>query len=77
VADRDVRGVFASALRRERLARDWSGAELSRRSGVTQSTISNIEGGRFGTTLDVAALLAEALGVTIGALADGPEASHG
>jgi transcriptional regulator with XRE-family HTH domain len=68
----DVREVFAASVRRERLARGWSGKELGERSGVPQSTISNIERGQFGTTLHVAAKLAGALGVGIGALADGP-----
>ena len=66
----DVREVFAASVRRERLARGWAGAELARRSGVTQSTISHIEAGNCGTTLHVAAQLAGAFGVTIGALAD-------
>ena len=73
----DVREVFAASVRRERLARGWSGKELGRRSGVPQATISNIERGRFGTTLHIAAKLAEAFGVTIGTLADEPGADQG
>jgi transcriptional regulator with XRE-family HTH domain len=69
----DVREVFAASVRRERLARQWSVSVLSRRSGVTQPTISGIELNRHGTTLDVVAKLAGAFGVTIGALADEPE----
>jgi transcriptional regulator with XRE-family HTH domain len=71
VADQDVRTVFAASVRRERKARGWTLDEMAARSGVTHSTIVNVETRRTGTTLDVAALLAEALGTTIGALADG------
>jgi transcriptional regulator with XRE-family HTH domain len=69
----DVREVFAASVRREREARGWTGGELAQRSGVTQPTISSIEHSRFGTTLDVAAKLARAFGVTIGALVDAGE----
>lgn len=33
------------ALRRERLRRGWSQAEVSKRTGITQSTVSKIETG--------------------------------
>jgi transcriptional regulator with XRE-family HTH domain len=72
MADRDVGTVFAEAVLRERLARDWSGTELARRAGIAQCTVSNIESGRYGTTLSVAARIAGAFGLPIGALADGP-----
>lgn len=77
MAERDVQKVFAASVRRERLARGWSGSELARRSGITPATISNIERGRYGSSLHIAAKLAEAFGITIGALADEPEADHG
>ena len=69
----DVREVFSASVRRERLARGWSGLDLARLSGGTPPTISSIEHNRFGTTLDVAAKLAKAFGVPIGALVDATE----
>jgi transcriptional regulator with XRE-family HTH domain len=73
VARRDVRAVFAASVRREREARGWTATELARKSGITQGTIVNIESERHGASLRIAARLAKAFGVTIGALADEPE----
>ena len=69
MAEQGVRAVFAASVRRARQARGWSREELGRRSGVSKNTLLNVELQRSGTTLDVAALLAGALGVTIGELA--------
>lgn len=74
---RDVRAVFAASVRRERKARGWSMEELAGRAGINRGTISSIEGLKAGVTLDVAALLAGAFGVSIGALADGPGDDRG
>jgi putative transcriptional regulator len=47
-----------------RESRDWSQAELARRSGVPQSTISRLEAGTTGViNLDHLDRLAKALGV--------------
>jgi transcriptional regulator with XRE-family HTH domain len=72
----DVREVFAASVRRERLARGWSAADLAIQAGTAQGTITNIECNRHGTSLALAAKLADAFGLTIGALADGPKAGH-
>lgn len=77
MAEQGVRAVFAASVRRERLARGWSCDELAGRSGVSKGTVVNVEFQRCGTTLDVAVLLAEALGTTIGALAGEREAARG
>lgn len=68
---RDVRAVFATSVRRERLARGWTLDMMARQSGITRATILNIESQRTGTTLAVAGQFAKAFGMTIGALADG------
>jgi transcriptional regulator with XRE-family HTH domain len=75
--DQDVRAVFAASVRRERKARGWSMEELGRRAGINKATVSCIEAAKTGATLDVAALLAGAFGVSIGALADGPGDDRG
>jgi transcriptional regulator with XRE-family HTH domain len=67
--EQGVRAVFAASVRRARQARGWSREELGRRSGVSKNTLLNVELQRSGTTLDVAALLAGALGMGIGELA--------
>ena len=72
MAELGVRQIFAESVRRERLARNWSMEELGRRAGINRATVSTIEAMKGGATLDVAALLAGAFGMTIGALADGP-----
>jgi transcriptional regulator with XRE-family HTH domain len=69
MAETGVRAVFAASVRRARRARGWSLDELAGRSGVGRNTILNVELQRSGTTLDVAWLLAAALGMTIGELA--------
>jgi HTH-type transcriptional regulator / antitoxin HipB len=68
--------VFAASVRREREARGWTPTELARKSGITQGTIVNIEAGRHGASLRVAAGIAGAFGTTIGALVDKPGAGQ-
>ena len=59
---------------RRRVARGWSQSELARRSGVSQTFISSLEGGRRqGAEVNVAAALARALGVTVDELVREPE----
>ncbi len=65
-----VREVFAASVRRERQARGWSLVMLARRAGIGRTTLAGIERLRRGATLETAALIAGALGTTIGELAD-------
>lgn len=59
-------GVIGRNVARMRAERGWTQSELSRRSGVSQSFISDLEGGRRGkATTEVAASLAKAFGVTV------------
>ena len=59
-------GVLGRNVARLRVARGWSQSELARRSGVSQTFISSLEGGRRqGAEVNVAAALARALGVTV------------
>ncbi len=59
-------GVLGRSVARLRAARGWSQSELARRSGVSQTFISSLEGGRRGkATTDTAGALARALGVTV------------
>ena len=48
---------------RERLG--WSQEQLAKKSGVGQSTISEIEAGKHVPTVEVALMLTKALGTTI------------
>lgn len=56
---------FAEQLKLLRTVKGWSQAELAKRSGVPQATISELETGQAkkGPLLDVAIALADALGV--------------
>jgi transcriptional regulator with XRE-family HTH domain len=60
-----------------RQAKGWSQSELSRRSGVPQSTISRLEAGKL-TTVSLGQLgqLAEALGIHAGLLIAHPAAER-
>lgn len=56
---------------RLRLLRDrqgWSQSELARRSGVSQTYISELEAGKKQPTVPIVRRLAAALGVTVGDL---------
>ncbi len=64
-----VQAAFSASVLRQRRLRGWSREALSARSGVSGSTIANVENGHSGTTLGVAARLAGALGATISELA--------
>jgi transcriptional regulator with XRE-family HTH domain len=55
--------AFADTLRRLRLGRFWSQAELPRRSGVSPFTINRLEGGAESPRLRTVRRLAQALGV--------------
>jgi transcriptional regulator with XRE-family HTH domain len=61
--------AFSEMLRRLRLERFFSQAELARRSGVHALTITRLESGRTAPSTRTVRALAEALGVEPGALA--------
>ncbi|MFW6192255.1 MAG: substrate-binding domain-containing protein [Gemmatimonadota bacterium] len=56
---------FRSRLREHRDARDWSQAELARRSGLSRASVSAIETGRVVPSTAAALALAETLGVRV------------
>jgi transcriptional regulator with XRE-family HTH domain len=47
------RQIFASNLRRERLARQWTQEELALRVGITQGYLSEMESGSRNVSLDM------------------------
>ncbi len=55
--------AFSETLRRLRLERFYSQAELARRSGVHALTITRLEGGRTAPSTRTVRALAEALGI--------------
>lgn len=57
-------------LKRLRMERKWSQNELSRRSGVSQSFINDLEAGTKQPTVKTLSKLAKALGVSISELLD-------
>lgn len=60
--------LIARRIRFLRQQKGWSQAHLSKKSGVSQKTISNIEnegGGRESTTLDKVEKLAQAFGLEL------------
>ena len=59
------RTVFARNLRRARLARKLSQADVSRSTGVDKSYLSDIERSRANPSLDVMARLAHAVGTDL------------
>ncbi len=60
--------IELKSLRRVRMARFMSQAELSQKSGVTESAISRLEKGKERARFVTARKLAEALGVEPGEL---------
>lgn len=72
----DIRAAFAERLRDERKARGWTQAYLAGRAGVGRTTVSSAEQGCSGIYLDVAVMLARALGVSLGTLTGETEARH-
>jgi transcriptional regulator with XRE-family HTH domain len=63
-------------IKRAREEKGWSQRELSRRSGVSISTIHNLEQGLVKTLrLETARLLARSLGVSVDQMADAAKES--
>jgi len=57
---REIVELLGQRLKQERLLREWTQAELAKRSGVSLTTISNLEAGRnisFETLVQVAMVL--------------------
>jgi transcriptional regulator with XRE-family HTH domain len=67
---------FPDNLRRLRLARFFSQAELARRSGAHAVTIARLEGGTTAPSTRTVRRLAEALGVPAGELATPQEVAE-
>lgn len=65
-----LRTHIAGAIRREREARGIGAAELSRRSGVSKATISQLEAGTANPTVETLWAIGDALGVPFSALVD-------
>ncbi|CAJ1000979.1 helix-turn-helix domain-containing protein [Brevibacillus aydinogluensis] len=57
-------------IRKLRTAKEWSQMELSRRSGVSQSFINDLEAGNKQPTITTLRKLADALGVSVADLLD-------
>jgi transcriptional regulator with XRE-family HTH domain len=64
--------TLARNLRRLRIARRWSLADLASATGTGKATLSAIENARANPTLDTLGRLAEALEVDVTALLEGP-----
>ena len=58
----DMLHEFPAWCRANRAMRGWTQRELARRSGVDDSTIANMEVGRFGITLSRAVRIIDAFG---------------
>src|SRR3954452_50143 len=67
-----ARDALARNLRRLRIARRWSLADLAAATGTGKATLSAIENARANPTLDTLARLALALEVDVVALLEGP-----
>ena len=72
----EVQMAFSDTLRRLRLERFLSQAELARRSGVHALTVTRLESGRTAPSTRTVRALAEALGVQPGALASPAEVAE-
>lgn len=64
----DPTDAISASLKRERLARGWSLADLSERSGVSKAMISKIERGEASPTATVLGKLSGAFGLALSAL---------
>lgn len=65
--------VIAGAVRAERARRKWSQAELARRTGMSRSTIGDIEQGKRQVTANHLPLFCQALGVPLSVLMHGAD----
>jgi transcriptional regulator with XRE-family HTH domain len=60
---KDIIKSFGANLRARRKRAGRRQAELAAAAGISRTTLTNIETGRFSTTLETVARLADALGV--------------
>ncbi len=73
----DLATGIAARVQAERLARNWSLAELASRSGVSKAMLSAIERGETSPTAVLLVRIAAAFGMTLSALIAQAEASGG
>lgn len=62
------RAINGAALREIRSLTGLSGRELARRTGISETTVTNIEHGKHGVSPAVLRRLADALGVSVEAI---------
>jgi transcriptional regulator with XRE-family HTH domain len=67
--------VVASAVRAERARRHWTQAQLADRTGLSRTTIGDIESGRRQVTVNHLPLFCRALGVPLSVLVAGADQS--
>jgi transcriptional regulator with XRE-family HTH domain len=77
MSSHSTRAQPGRALRDVRKQKGWTLAELSRRTGLTISTISKIENGRVALTYDKLSLLCETLGLDFAQLFKAPSRRAG
>lgn len=68
-----VNRLFGMNVRRERRALDMTQKELEELSGVSHATISGVEKGAQGISLQIAVAIAHALGISIDKLLEEPQ----
>lgn len=66
----DLRGRIARTLRREREAAGFSVSELARRAGISKATVSQLENGSTGPSVETLWALGVALGVPFAVLVE-------
>ncbi|MEX2445987.1 MAG: helix-turn-helix transcriptional regulator [Dehalococcoidia bacterium] len=69
----DLRADVGHRIREWRLRRELSQAEVAKRSGITQASLSNYENGKRDLPLSTLVGVAGALNVSIGELLDMPD----
>ena len=67
--------VVASSVRAERARRHWTQAELAAKTGLSRTTIGDIESGRRQVTVNHLPLFCRALGVSLSVLIAGADQS--
>ena len=65
--------VVASSVRAERARRHWTQAELATKTGLSRTTIGDIESGRRQVTVNHLPLFCRALGVPLAVLMAGAD----
>lgn len=73
VNERSLRQEVGVRMREWRLRRELSQAEVARKAGITQASLSNYENGKRDMPLSTLVGVATALNVSIGDLLDLPE----